>query len=392
VFGVIPVLLTGFLVELAVSGHFFAVDFAHGPWVAGRRLFAGLSPYIGPHSSELAHGSPFVYPAVSAFLLSPFSALPHGMANGIFTALSMAAVVLTLRVLQVRDWRVYGLVFLWPAVISGWQTANLTLMLGLGIALAWRHRDHPVVAGALIALLVSVKMFVWPLGLWLLATRRYAAFGYAVVLGLAINLLAWAVLGFDQIGRYMKLMAALTKIQEKRGFSVLALALGHGVGRPAAYALALSIAAAVGAACVVLGRRGRDRPAFALGIVTCLLATPIIWLHYFALLVIPVALVRPRLAPIWFAPLLLLFPASEPHPWQVVVTLAVAGALTIFAIKEPQPARGVAQSFPSTRPITRRSSSLGSSASSALRHATWASGRTSTQPSSLTSDSRAQSS
>jgi Glycosyltransferase family 87 len=346
-FVIVPVLLTAFLIEVAVSGHFFAVDFGAGPWVAGGRLFAGLSPYVGPHASALAHGSPFVYPALSAVLLAPLSLISHGVAEGIFTALSMAAVLLTLRALNVRDWRVYGLVFLWPPVISGWQTANLTLLIGLGIALAWRHREHPVVAGGLIALLISVKVFVWPLALWLLATRRYAALGYAAALGLVMNLIAWAVLGFDQIGVYTRLISALTRIQERRGYSLLALGLGHGLSRTLAYALALSVAAAAGVACVALGRRGYDRPAFALSIATCLLATPIIWLHYFALLLVPLALARPRLAPIWFAPLLLVaFPASEPRPWQIVATLVVGGALTAVSIRQAPPGRRRAKVWP----------------------------------------------
>jgi alpha-1,2-mannosyltransferase len=339
-FVIVPVLLTLFLVGVAVSGNFFAVDFGAGPWVAGGRLFAGLSPYVGPHSPQLAHGSPFVYPALSAVLLAPLSLISHAAAEGIFTAVSMAAVVLTLRVLNVRDWRVYGLVFLWPPVISGWQTANVTLLIGLGIALAWRHREHPAIAGGLIALLISVKVFAWPLALWLLATRRYAALGYAVALGLVMNLIAWALLGFDQIGVYARLISALTRIQERRGYSLLALGLAHGLSRTLAYGLALGIAAVAGVACVALGRRGYDRPAFALSIATCLLATPIIWLHYFALLLVPLAVVRPRLAPIWFAPLLLLaFPASEPRPWEVVATLIVSGALTAVAVKQARPSR-----------------------------------------------------
>jgi hypothetical protein len=75
-------------------------------------------------------------------------------------------------------------------------------------------------------------------------------------------------------------------------------------------------------------------------VATCLLATPIIWLHYFALLLVPLALVRPRLAPIWFAPLLLLaFPASEPRPWQIVATLVLGGVLTAVAMKQAPPGR-----------------------------------------------------
>ena len=39
----------------------------------------------------------------------------------------------------------------------------------------------------------------------------------------------------------------------------------------------------------------RSRPAFVL--------TPILWLHYLVLLVVPIALARPRLSALWFVPL-----------------------------------------------------------------------------------------
>ena len=45
-------------------------------------------------------------------------------------------------VLGVRDWRCYGLLLLWPPVISAVQTGNVTLWFALAAALAWRFRDR----------------------------------------------------------------------------------------------------------------------------------------------------------------------------------------------------------------------------------------------------------
>jgi glycosyl transferase family 87 len=335
VFGVFPLLLVALVVHTTVSGHIFAVDFVNGPWDAGKNVIAGVSPYVSPNSALVTHSEPFVYPAVAAILLAPFSLIAHGPAAAIFTAAGIASALLTLRVLEVRDWRVYGIALMWPPVISGWQTANVTLLLGLGVALVWRHRGRAVVVGALVALLISAKLFLWPLGLWLLATRRYVALGYAVLIGLAINLVAWGVLGFDQIGRYWHLMQALTRFQERRGFSVLAMALHHGLGRTAAYGLSLGIAAIAGTACLAIGRRGHTQASFALCVATCLLVTPIIWLHYFALLLVPLAIARPRLSAIWLAPLILQFGPATPGSLQIVVTLAVAVAITAAAMSRP---------------------------------------------------------
>ena len=58
--------------------------------------------------------------------------------------------------------------------------------------------------------------------------------------------------------------------------------------------------------------------------------TPIVWLHYFALLLVVVALASPRLGVLWFVPLgMVLTPGSgHPTPFQTAWTLGVA-ALTI---------------------------------------------------------------
>jgi hypothetical protein len=42
---------------------------------------------------------------------------------------------------------------------------------------------------------------------------------------------------------------------------------------------------------------------FILAIAAALAFSPIVWLHYFAFLLVPIALVRPRLSLLWFLPL-----------------------------------------------------------------------------------------
>jgi hypothetical protein len=76
----------------------------------------------------------------------------------------------------------------------------------------------------------------------------------------------------------------------------------------------------------VLARRGDERTAFIVAIAASLALTPIVWLHYFALLLVVVALAQPRLGPVWFVPLaMILTPGSgQPTPFQTSWTLAVA--------------------------------------------------------------------
>jgi Glycosyltransferase family 87 len=335
-FGVVPVLSTAFIMYIAVRGHAFAVDFHNGEWPAGVRILHGLSPYFGPHSAAvLSAGSPhpavtpMVYPALGALLCAAFALLPHTVADITFTALDMSAVLLALRLLNVRDWRLYGLVLIWPPVVSGWQTANITLLLVLGLAAVWRYRDRPLLSGLILATLISIKVILWPLALWLLATRRYMSLTYALVSGLVLNVIAWSVLGFGELPRYLQVLQAFDHAGERRAYSTFSLALHLGASQTMASVLGLMLASAVAVACFAIGRRGRDEMSFTLCVAVVLLATPIVWLHYFALLAAPIAVWRRSLSLAWFVPLLLwATPFQETHgdAWRVIVALAVSAA------------------------------------------------------------------
>jgi Glycosyltransferase family 87 len=336
-FGVLPILLTADVMYYCFHhGHIDAIDFHHEFWPAAQFVLHGVSPY---HRGwmHISGGVAFPYPAFTAIAFVPLALMNPALADWVFTFIIVGAVLLTLRVLRVRDWRLYGLVLLLSPVVNGWQTANLTLLLGLGIALLWRRRDHPIVAGALVAVMVSLKPFVWPLGLWLLATRRYRALVYGVVWGVALNAVAWALVGLNQLHVYSQLVSTVNDVMDRRGYSVMALAMHFGVGRTGAYGLGVAVAAGAGVACVIAGRRGHDRAALALGVAACLLVTPVLWTHYFALLIVPLALYRPRLDRVWLLLLVLwVCPAIEPAPWQIITGL-VTSAVVIGLILLGQP-------------------------------------------------------
>src|SRR5205823_14687078 len=50
--------------------------------------------------------------------------------------------------------------------------------------------------------------------------------------------------------------------------------------------------------------RRSDRLAFTIALAAALLLSPIVWMHYYVLLVVPIAIAQPRLGVLWFAPLL----------------------------------------------------------------------------------------
>ena len=98
-----------------------------------------------------------------------------------------------------RDWRVYGVVALWPSVLGDIRIAHLTPLLCLLVAVVWRYRDRPLPAGLGLGVAGGVKFFLWPLGVWLVASGRARAAGIAAVVAVGSVLL---VAPFAPLGDY----------------------------------------------------------------------------------------------------------------------------------------------------------------------------------------------
>src|SRR5205085_8067125 len=86
-----------------------------------------------------------------------------------------------------------------------------------------------------------------------------------------------------------------------------------------------------------LARRDREVAALTLVLAASLAASPIVWMHYFLLLLVPIALTRPRLSWLWFVPLAYYplgeaaWPAGDARKLAIglVVTLAVFAAVLL---------------------------------------------------------------
>ena len=348
-FGLIPVVATVALIAFQFHLHAVAVDFHVAYWPAAHRLINGLSPYaVTP--KQIRGGTAFVYPVLSALVFAPFALLSRGTAEIIYMLLCLACVPAILRTLEVRDWRIYGVAVLWSPVFVAWQSGNVTLPLALMAALTWRHRERPWVAGLLTAAAVSLKPFVWPLGLWLLATRRWKAAAWSVGFAVLINLLAWGVTGYSEIHTYLHLSGAVTKALWHGGYSMLAIAHHLGFGRGAGELLLALASGGAAAAVIYLGAFKRREPdALAVAVLLMLLASPLLWSHYFALLLVPLALSRPRLRPVWMLPLLMwLVPPRQPvYGWEELLVWGVTALILLNILRAPR-----SQSKRSAKPVT----------------------------------------
>ena len=234
-----------------------------------------------------------------------------------------------------RDWRCYGLLVLWPPILSAIQTGNLTLFLALAAALAWRFRDRPLPSSTSVGITLAAKFFLWPLVVWFAATRRVVTAVLASLIGLALLLLSWAAIGFSGLADYPDLVR---RLEDSVGSdSYTAYIVGLDLGLPSIVARGMWLAIGVGllAAVVVVARRGDERSSFILALAAALALTPIVWLHYFALLLVVVAVAQPRLGVVWFVPLaMVVTPGSgQPTPFETAATLGVAAVTIALALR-----------------------------------------------------------
>ena len=319
---------------LWLEGHrdLVAEDFRLQVLPAAHAVLHGISPYPDVHRL-VATSAAYVYPAPTVVASLPFTAVSDGVAAWVVTALLIVLVPATLRLVGVRDWRCFGAALLWAPVASAVQTGNLTLPIGIALALSWRHRDRA--AGVPVAVATAVKLFTWPLAVWLLATGRRVQAAVAMLGAVAVALAAWAAIGFAGLADYPALAHRLNDVQAPHAYTLYALGLELGLG--VALAKIVWLAAGLGAlvGCVLLGRRGDDRRSFVLAVVASLALSPIVWLHYFALLLVPLAISRPRFGPAWVLPIALWVVPADGNgraAWQTALTLVVFSAVVALCL------------------------------------------------------------
>ena len=323
-FGVAPLACLGWLSWSAFGnggGGVFAI-FRQ----AGQAVSEGQSPYLAPTAHVIAQGNSYVYSEPFAYLFVPFTSMRERVGAVVFLLISAVAVALAIRVLGARDWRCYGAAILTAPVFGAFSLGAIGPLLLLLVAAGWRYRDRAA-GGALLALAASVKLFLWPVLVWLVFTRRLrgsaaAAATIAAVVGV------WVLTDRHGLTEYPTTLRVLNEIFRMGSYSPQALALAF--GSSTAVAAAVSIVLAVVGVGVIFLLRRRERDAFAAAVVLSLLATPILWMHYLVLLIVPLVLFSPSLS-VWWLVLAPLWAtstyASHGERWRLLLTLTVVAVV-----------------------------------------------------------------
>jgi hypothetical protein len=321
---------------LALIGPFSGFDFENAYMGAARAVADGHSPYPPTGAWEIAHDRAYVYPPTLAVLLAPFTLISLTLATHLVTLFCIGAVGASLWLAGVRDARVYFVVYLWAPVFAGIQNLNASLLVMLLVALAWRYREHALAGGLAAGLAIAVKLFVWPLVIWFVATRRFRAAAISAASGALMIALSWAVIGFEGVGRYPRLLDELTALRLDVSHSVASISMGLGASRSIGTMIALLVGAVLALAAVRAGRRGDDAACLMLALTAGLAIIPIVWQHHLLVLVVPLAVLRPRLSWVWFLmlPPWICMISGYGMLWNQVIPTLCAGII-VFTVAGP---------------------------------------------------------
>ena len=322
------------LVGLSTAEGLLAWDVRFAYLPAAEALLDGRSPYPALDDPILEDQKGYVYPPQLLYLLVPLTVLPVGVAAAIVAAGLLALLGLTLWVLGIRDARCYAASLLWVPAVSAVLLGNISIPLAFLVAVAWRYRDDgPWRSAWALGLAIAAKLLMWPLLVWTAVTRRARVGGLAVALGALVTLVAWAIIGFDGLTGYPDLLQRLSEIQSERSYSIVGMAATAGLPDLAGRALTLLVGGALLVGCVLYARRADDERSFTCAVAATLALSPIVWLHYLVVLLVPVAIARPRFSALWLLPVLL-WVSPRPGYAEGVATYApgIAAAIVVVVL------------------------------------------------------------
>lgn len=298
-------------------------DFAHF-YAAARALRMGIGPGIYSASQLLAidrlPGScagtslliPYINPPLLAILFQPLTTLPCIEAFRVWRLISLAIWAAVTLLLAWHVWQrctqrgasparaalaaafiTVLSVFAYPVLDGLWLGQVHLLILG-GLVLAWwlRERDQPFAAGVILAIITVIKLLPAVLIVYFLLRRDRrvlvgAAAGILVLVGVML-------LGAGGLPTLLAMIRALTSASELMPWVNTAVLKVHPILGPA---LAAGVALTFAITVLLVQRKGgtKEDPAlgYAWAITTMLVVSPIVWLHYLAWLLIPVAACLP---------------------------------------------------------------------------------------------------
>ncbi|MGH9939838.1 MAG: glycosyltransferase family 87 protein [Blastocatellia bacterium] len=342
---VLPVMLLLNLANFASKIKWLSLSFADSKlcsrdfisvYLLAKSVLVGITPYLplrelAAHWPDVAGCNTFIHPSphppALAVFFAPVGLLTYKSAVFLWLGLQLACLTAAVCLLmkwwgkELTPWRkfVVGAGFLSAGpVIYELRAGQLNSLLLVLLLLSWfsLRKEKDLIGGALLGAIVSLKLMIWPVIIYLLLRRRWVAL---VAAGLVITvthvIAAFAIGASSVINYYLKAGPYVARFYRTDPQNVSVWTLGWRLfdqsGEPAAgqtfypalweapflvelttYAVPTALTAIVLA--VALRARLFDT-AFAELICVSLLVNPVAWYHYLVIAFIPVAIAARRL-------------------------------------------------------------------------------------------------
>jgi hypothetical protein len=244
--------------------------------------------------------------------IGPFDQLGGEHAVAAWFLLHVAMLAVACALLPVPGWvrlAAFGVVALSYGATRDVALGNVSVMLLLPLAAAWRWLDRP--AGAVAqAIAMAVRPMLGVLLIWQALRRRWRAVAWTIASGLVLIALTLPFVGIDGYLDYVAVLrnlSGLTGEEHNLDLSSTVVALG---GDAAIGQAALLASYAIGIAAIGFSLRRDREVGFVVTTMASLLLVPLLWDHYLAMLALPAALLAARGRPWGLAlPLLSWLPA-----------------------------------------------------------------------------------
>ncbi len=310
---------------ILTAGH--AKDF-EAYYDAALRLMATGTPYR-PETllHEWVGGTPglYVYTPVLALLVIPLTSLGVAAATMVWFALRIGLLYLTVALMPVPRWVKIATLLVGMAsapVIQDLRFGNVSLLVAFLSVVAWRWLDRPLGSVA-IAASVMVRPWLAVIGIWWLLRRRWRAVAWLAGSALLIVVLTLPLVGLNPWLDWVTLLRNLGDDMSLASNHALGAAVLQ-LGFPSQVAVLFQVAGYVMAAVAIVASLRRDRQiSYAVTLTASLLLSPLMWVHYLTLLIVPAALAGAR-----GRPLALLLPLVGWLPL-VVTPFAIAAMMWI---------------------------------------------------------------
>ncbi len=233
----------------------------------------------------------YMYAPPLGIAISPLTGLELDPAILAWYGLHLLALVGACALLPVPVWvrlATFGVAALSFAVTRDLVLGNVSVLLLLALAAAWRWLDRP--AGAVAqALAMAVRPTLGILLIWQLLRRQWRAVAWTVGAGLVLIALSIPFVGLDGYRDYFTVLANLsgmTGVERNIDLSTTLLELGVDEGLAE---LGLLVGYVLAIAAIGLSLRRDAELGFVVTATASLLLSPLLWDHYLVMLVLPAA-------------------------------------------------------------------------------------------------------